>query len=208
MAANPSSNFVVFLLLILQSIFGFLGSENKIAFHHIVRHSFVVLFAHIHPSHSSSVVVAQRSDSVCSEDVLHTLVSHHAGCSVQRGHLSSPVFVSIHLFQVLLAGSLGSKDPLGFAVHVCLVLDGNTAEMAEDVFHLGISAAATRTSQVVDGLHADEDVVDHGDNDNHTNRVTPDDHDSHNRCLCAVVVTTKPILGLGEELVWFSREPA
>jgi hypothetical protein len=101
------------------------------------------------------------------------------------------VITTLLLF--LLASRLASQDPFRLAMDIGLVLDGNTAKMAEDVLHLGISVAASVTAEVVNRLHADEDVVDHGDNDSHTNGVSPDDDHSDDGSLGAVSVTSERV---------------
>lgn len=112
------------------------------------------------------------------------------------------------LLQIFLSTALAAKDPFRLAVYICLVFDRNTAEMAEDVLHLGVGVAASVSSQVVNRLHADQDVVDHSNDDDDTNRITPDDHHCDNRCLRAVSFTAEPILGPSVEVFFVSREPA
>jgi len=62
--------------------------------------------------------------------------------------------ISPHLVLFFLASGLGAQDPFRLAVHISLVLKSNTAEMAEDVLHLGIGVAAGGAAKVVDPFHA------------------------------------------------------
>jgi hypothetical protein len=77
------------------------------------------------------------------------------------------VITTLLLF--LLSGRLAPQDPFRLAMDIGLVLDRDTAKVAENVLHLGISVAASVTAEVVDRLHADEDVVDHGNDDGDAN---------------------------------------
>ena len=127
-------------------------------------------------------------------------------CRRCLGHFN---FVSVHyirlvtspLLNIFLASGLAAKDPFGFAVYICLVLNSDSAEMAEDVLHVGIGVAASITAEVIDRLHADENVVNHGNDDNNANGVTPDDNNGDDRCLLAVVVSAKRVLRISGEFV-------
>lgn len=112
------------------------------------------------------------------------------------------------LLCVLLTSGLAAQDPFALAMHVCLVLDGNAAKMAEDVLHLCISMAAGVAAEVIDRLHAGKDVVDHGNDDDNANGVAPDHNSSDDASLSAVVITLELIFRMGEEFVFTSREPA
>jgi len=92
------------------------------------------------------------------------------------------------LLFLLFASASCAEDPLGLAVDICLVLDGDAAEVREDVLHVGISVAAGVTAKVVDPLDAQEQEVDNGNNDGDTDRVTPDNDNGDDRGLDAVVV--------------------
>lgn len=120
----------------------------------------------------------------------HTVGPRRVFCTKR----TSPLFglgVFVSLLDLLLASGLCAEDPFGLTVHISLMLDRNAAEMAEDVLHLGIGVAAGGTAHVVDGLQAHEDVVNHSDDDNNANRITPDDNDGDDRRLGAVVVTSE-----------------
>ena len=103
--------------------------------------------------------------------------------------------VFVFLLDLFLATGFRAEDPFGLAVDIGLVLDRDAAEMAEDIFHLGIGVAAAGTAQIIDRFQAHEDVVNHGDDDDDTNRITPDNNDSDDRRLGAVVITSELIDG-------------
>ena len=129
-----------------------------------------------------------------SENALHTL------WPVQKGHFHFQLEFCGFLLDLFLAGCLRAEYPFGFAMYICLVLDRDAAEVAKDVLHLGIGLAASSTAHVVDRLHADKDVVDHGDDDDNANRISPDDNNGDNGRLSTVVITSELIDGFGEEL--------
>jgi len=58
-------------------------------------------------------------------------------------------------------------------MHIGLVLESNTTEMAENVLHLGVGVTALVTTKVVEPGHGGKHVVDDSDDNNSTNRVTP-----------------------------------
>jgi hypothetical protein len=88
-------------------------------------------------------------------------------------------------------------------MHIGLMLDRNARQMAENILHLGIGLTACVSAKVVDRLHADEDVVDHGNNNDGTNGITPDDNNSDDRRLSAVVIAGQLINGNREEFLFF-----
>lgn len=102
------------------------------------------------------------------------------------------------LVHILLAGRLATQNPFRLAVHICLVLERNAAEVAEDVLHLGVGVAASGAAKVVDPGHADKDVVNHGHDNGDANRVTPDHNHSDNRGLHAVVVASQGVDGVNK----------
>ena len=75
------------------------------------------------------------------------------------------------------------------------MLDRDAAEMAEDILHLGIGVAACGTAHVVDRFQAHEDVVDHGDDNDDTDRIAPNNDDSDDRRLGAVHIASELIDG-------------
>ncbi len=93
-------------------------------------------------------------------------------------------------------------------MHIRLVFDSNARQMAENVLHLGIGVAAGVSTKVVDRLHADKDIVDHGHDNDCADGITPDDNNSDDRRLLAVVIAGQLINGDGEELVRRSGQPA
>lgn len=126
---------------------------------------------------------------------------------------SSPLDMSraLHpLIIVLLCDRLRSQNPFRLAVHILLVLDGNAAKVGENILHVSISLAASRTAEVVDPGHADKQVVHHGNDDSDTHRVSPDNNNGDDAGLCAVVVAGKRIDGIDEVdlLSLRTREPA
>lgn len=123
-------------------------------------------------------------------------ISSRRVCTHTLPRVFGYVHVMTTLINILLASGLGAQDPLGLAMHVRLVLKSNAAEVTKDVLHLGVGVAAGGTAEVVDPLHADEDVVHHGNDDGHTNRVAPDDNNSDDRSLGAVVVLGELVNGV------------
>ena len=87
--------------------------------------------------------------------------------------------IALPLVRIFFASCLAAKDPFSFAMDIGLVLDSDAAEMSKDVLHLGICMAACSTTQVVDSFHADKDEIDHSDDNDAADRVTPD-NDSRN----------------------------
>ena len=55
--------------------------------------------------------------------------------------------------------------PAATTLIVALVLDGNFAEMTDDVLHLGIAAATTLAAEVVEPFDLVHQVIDDGDDD-------------------------------------------
>jgi len=70
--------------------------------------------------------------------------------------LSSCLHRSItpHLVLFFFASGLGAQDPFRLAVHISLVLKSDTAEMAENVLHLGIGVTAGGAAEVINPFHA------------------------------------------------------
>jgi len=75
-------------------------------------------------------------------------------------------------------------------VLILLVLDGQLAEMANDVLHLGVVNIALGTAKVREAGDNVEQVVGDGDDDGDTNRVGPhhDDSDDVGHTLAVLVV--------------------
>lgn len=84
--------------------------------------------------------------------------------------------IALLLLHIFFPSCLAAKDPFGLAVNIGLVLDSDAAEVTEDILHLGICVAASSTTHVVDSLHADKDEIDHSDDNDAADRVTPDDN--------------------------------
>ena len=103
--------------------------------------------------------------------------------------------VFVFLLDLFLASGFRAEDPFGLAVDIGLVLDCDAAEMAENILHLGVGVAAGGTAHVVDRFQAHEDVVDHGDDNDDTDRIAPDDNNSDDRGLGAIVITSELIDG-------------
>lgn len=55
--------------------------------------------------------------------------------------------------------------PAAAALVVALVLDGNLAEMTQDVLHLGVGSAAALAAEVVEPCNLVHEVVDNGNDD-------------------------------------------
>ena len=88
-----------------------------------------------------------------------------------------------------------------------LVLERNTAEMTQNVLHVGIGTASDITAEVVNPFDAEEKVVDDSDNNSDTNGVAPDDNDGDDGGLDTVVVFLEMILGDGVELMVTTMQP-
>ena len=84
--------------------------------------------------------------------------------------------IALLLLHIFFTSCLAAKDPFGLAVNISLVLDSNAAEVTEDVLHLGICVTASSTTHVVDSLHADKDEIDHSDDNDAADGVSPDDN--------------------------------
>ena len=84
------------------------------------------------------------------------------------------------LFFLFLPSSFGSQYPFSLSMNISLMLNGNAAEMAEDVLHSSIGMAAGGTAEVINPGHADQEIVDDSYNDNNADGVTPDDNHGDN----------------------------
>ncbi len=114
-----------------------------------------------------------------SEKALHTVWPPPSGVLYRRDISILHTRDFVCLVDLFLASGLRAENPFGLAVNIGFVLDRNAAEMAEDVLHLGIGVAASGTAHVVDCLQTHEDVVDHGDDNDDTNRIAPDNHNGN-----------------------------
>lgn len=99
--------------------------------------------------------------------------------STRKCTLVVSTLIALPLVRIFFASCLAAKDPFSFAMDIGLVLDSDAAEMSKDILHLGICMAACSTTQVVDSFHADKDEIDHSDDNDAADRVTPD-NDSRN----------------------------
>jgi hypothetical protein len=120
------------------------------------------------------------------------------------------MFRSLSSLNILFTSGLGAQDPFGLAVNVGLVLDGNAAEVAEDVLHLGVGVAASSTAKVVNPFHADQDIINQRNDNGNTDGVAPDDDDRNDGSLGAVVVAGEGIDGINksELIILATGEPA
>ena len=84
------------------------------------------------------------------------------------------------LLIILLGVSASAKGVPALASVVNLVLNSELVEVGEEVLDLGVSLGAGLAAKVVEGGDLGKDVVDNGDDDHNTNRVTPDDNDGDN----------------------------
>lgn len=84
------------------------------------------------------------------------------------------------LLIVLLGVSASTKGEPALASVVNLVLNGELVEVGEEVLDLGVSLGAGLTAKVVEGGDLGQDVVNNGDDDHNTDRVTPDDNNGDN----------------------------
>lgn len=73
--------------------------------------------------------------------------------------------VVLHLIIELSLGGPRAQVPAASTLVVTLVLDGDFAEMADDVLHLGIASATALTAEIVEPFDLVHQVVDNGDDD-------------------------------------------
>ncbi|TLD30651.1 hypothetical protein PspLS_02350 [Pyricularia sp. CBS 133598] len=76
---------------------------------------------------------------------------------------------------LLLDNLLGGKVVAVTATTVDLVLDGDLAQVGEDVLHHGVLGRALLAAEVVEALPAGHDVVDDADDDDDSDGVDPDE---------------------------------
>jgi len=107
----------------------------------------------------------------------------------------------------LSLGGLGCQEPAIGSVLVLLVGDGDLVQVSEDVLHLGVSVAALVTSEVVEPCPFVEEVVDDGNDDGDTDRVTPDNDNGDNAGVSVVREKAIVVSGIGL-LSSTSSEPA
>jgi hypothetical protein len=144
------------------------------------------------------------SDSTYREIIKDVADTHFSVFSVHE-HLA---FFTSCLLDILLTSGLASQYPLRLAMHISLVLNSDAAEMSEDVLHLSISVAASGTAEVIDGRHAGKNVVDHSNDDDTANRVTPYYDHGDDRGVAAVLVASELIDRVSEKFVWGAAEPS
>jgi hypothetical protein len=86
----------------------------------------------------------------------------------------------VHLLVVVLVGGASSENVPLSTVLVCAVLERQLAEGSNHVLDLGVLPVAVLAAELVEPRDAVEQVVDNGNDDGNTNRVSPDDDNSDN----------------------------
>lgn len=76
-----------------------------------------------------------------------------------------PLCDALLLFVHLGLRSPRAQVPAATTLVVALVLDGDLAEMTDDVLHLGIAAAAALAAKVIEPFDLVHQIVDDGDDD-------------------------------------------
>lgn len=94
-------------------------------------------------------------------------------------------------------------------MNISLVLERNSAEMAKDILHVGISSGSLMSTEVADGRHLCEDKVDNRNDDNGTDGVAPDDDDCDDGSFNRVWEVADPDgTWAGVELILATVKPA
>ena len=90
---------------------------------------------------------------------------------------SSTLITRRHLIIIRLIRRLAHDDPPIFAVLVLLVLQGQFAQMADDVLHLGVVQTAVLATQVGERGDLVEQEIGDGEEDQDADGIGPDDDD-------------------------------
>jgi len=108
------------------------------------------------------------------------------------------------LLVILLLRSTSRQDVAVDSVLVLAVLERQLAEGSKHVLNRSVLMGAVLAAEVVEPGDLVEKVVDHGDDDSHTDGVGPDNDDGDN---IDPAVGTEVVGGVGVRLVRGAREP-
>jgi len=126
--------------------------------------------------------------------------------TVIRIQLHIAIVRRTHLVILLLLNGTGSEDVTGGAVLVGSVLERQLAESRDHVLDVGVLPVAILATEGVEPWDGVEQVVDDGDDDGHTNGVSPDEDNGDN--VDPAVITELAVEGRGVGLVRSTGHPA
>jgi len=92
-------------------------------------------------------------------------------------------------------------------VYVGLVLHSDTAEVSQDILHLGIRMTALGAAKLIDPFDLEEEEVDDGNDDGNANRVSPNNNDGDDAGL-AVGLLGVVVARIREKFVGLTDQPA